>query len=133
MNGNIRIGNLFGIPFFINPSWFFVLALVTWSYGSGLTQFPELTGVMPWLLGLVTALLLFSSVLAHELGHSFVAISQGIPVKSITLFIFGGLATLEKESETPLQAFSVAIAGPLVSLLYLQVYRTKTLYRFNPI
>jgi Zn-dependent protease len=117
MNGNIRIGNLFGIPFFINPSWFFVLALVTWSYGSGLTQFPELTGVMPWLLGLVTALLLFSSVLAHELGHSFVAISQGISVKSITLFIFGGLATLEKESETPLQAFLVAIAGPVVSLL----------------
>jgi Zn-dependent protease/CBS domain-containing protein len=117
MNGNIRIGNLFGIPFFINPSWFFVLALVTWSYGSGLTQFPELTGVMPWLLGLVTALLLFSSVLAHELGHSFVAIAQGIPVKSITLFIFGGLATLEKESETPLQAFLVAIAGPVVSLL----------------
>jgi Zn-dependent protease len=117
MNGNIRIGNLFGIPFFINPSWFFVLALVTWSYGSGLTQFPELTGVMPWLLGLVTALLLFSSVIAHELGHSFVAIAQGIPVKSITLFIFGGLATLEKESETPLQAFLVAIAGPVVSLL----------------
>ena len=117
MNGNIRIGNLFGIPFFINPSWFFVLGLVTWSYGSSLTQFPQLTGVMPWLLGLVTALLLFSSVLAHELGHSFVAISQGIPVKSITLFIFGGLATLEKESETPLEAFSVAIAGPLVSIL----------------
>jgi Zn-dependent protease/predicted transcriptional regulator len=117
MNGNIRIGNLFGIPFFINPSWFFVLALVTWSYGSGLTQFPELTGVMPWLLGLVTALLLFSSVIAHELGHSFVAIAQGIPVKSITLFIFGGLATLEKESATPLEAFSVAIAGPVVSLL----------------
>ena len=117
MNGNIRIGNLFGIPFFINPSWFFVLGLVTWSYGSSLTRFPELTGGMPWLLGLVAALLLFSSVLAHELGHSFVAISQGIPVKSITLFIFGGLATLEKESETPLQAFSVAIAGPLVSVL----------------
>ncbi|MGL5795939.1 MAG: site-2 protease family protein [Waterburya sp.] len=117
MNGNIRIGNLFGIPFFINPSWFFVLGLVTWSYGSNLTQFPELTGLMPWVLGLVAALLLFSSVLAHELGHSFVAIAQGIPVKSITLFIFGGLATLEKESETPLQAFLVAIAGPLVSVL----------------
>lgn len=122
MNGNIRIGNLFGIPFFINPSWFFVLALVTWTYGNGLTEFPSLTGVTPWLLGLVTALLLFSSVLAHELGHSFVAISQGIPVKSITLFIFGGLATLEKESETPLQAFSVAIAGPLVSLLLFVVF-----------
>jgi Zn-dependent protease len=117
MNGNIRIGNLFGIPFFINPSWFFVLGLVTWSYGSNLTQFPELTGIMPWVLGLVAALLLFTSVIAHELGHSFVAMAQGIPVKSITLFIFGGLATLEKESETPLQAFSVAIAGPLVSVL----------------
>ena len=117
MNGNIRFGNLFGIPFFINPSWFFVLALVTWTYGNGLAEFPSLTGATPWLLGLVTALLLFSSVLAHELGHSFVAISQGIPVKSITLFIFGGLATLEKESDTPLQAFSVAIAGPLVSLV----------------
>ena len=117
MNGNIRIGNLFGIPFFINPSWFFVLGLVTWSYGSNLTQFPELTGILPWFFGLVAALLLFSSVLAHELGHSFVAISQGIPVKSITLFIFGGLATLEKESETPLQAFLVAIAGPMVSVL----------------
>ena len=117
MNGNIRIGNLFGIPFFINPSWFFVLGLVTWSYGSNLTQFQELTGIMPWFLGLVAALLLFSSVLAHELGHSFVAMSQGISVKSITLFIFGGLATLEKESETPFQAFFVAIAGPLVSVL----------------
>lgn len=122
MNGNIRIGNLFGIPFFINPSWFFVLGLVTWSYGSGLTEFPQLTGIMPWLLGLVAALLLFSSVLAHELGHSFVAIAQGIPVKSITLFIFGGLATLEKESETPLQAFTVAVAGPLVSLLLFGVF-----------
>ena len=122
MNGNIRIGNLFGIPFFINPSWFFVLGLVTWSYGSSLTEFPQLTGIMPWLLGLVAALLLFSSVLAHELGHSFVAISQGISVKSITLFIFGGLATLEKESETPLQAFLVAIAGPLVSILLFGVF-----------
>ena len=122
MNGNIRIGNLFGIPFFVNPSWFLVLGLVTWSYGSGLAEFPQLTGILPWFLGLVAALLLFSSVLAHELGHSFVAISQGIPVKSITLFIFGGLATLEKESETPLQAFLVAIAGPLVSVLLFGIF-----------
>lgn len=135
MDGNIRIGNLFGIPFFINPSWFLVLGLVTWTYGSSLTQFPELTGIMPWLLGLVAALLLFSSVLAHELGHSFVAIAQGIPVKSITLFIFGGLATLEKESETPLQAFLVAIAGPLVSLLLFGIftYMAVTLPLSSPI
>ncbi len=117
MNGNIRVGNLFGIPFYINPSWFFVLGLVTLTYGQQLAAFEQLTGVMPWLLGLVAALLLFSSVVAHELGHSFAALAQGIKVKSITLFLFGGLATLEKESRTPLEAFTVAVAGPLVSFL----------------
>lgn len=116
MNGNIRVGNLFGIPFFINVSWFLVLGLVTLSYGSALAgQFP-MGGILPWLLGFVAALLLFASVLAHELGHSFVAIKQGIEVKSITLFLFGGLASLEKESKTPAEAFWVAIAGPLVSI-----------------
>jgi Zn-dependent protease len=118
MNGNIRVGSLFGIPFYVNPSWFLVLGLVTWSYGQGLAaQFPYLPSGSPILLGLVTALLLFSSVLAHELGHSFVAIRQGIKVDSITLFIFGGLASLEKESDSPAAAFWVAIAGPAVSLL----------------
>lgn len=118
MNGTIRVGNLFGIPFYIHPSWFLVLGLVTWTYSSGLMgQFPQLAGGLALLLGLMTALLLFASVVAHELGHSFVAIRQGIDVKSITLFIFGGLASLEKESKTPGEAFWVAIAGPLVSLL----------------
>ncbi len=118
MNGTIRVGNLLGIPFYVAQSWFLVLALVSWSYGSGLAaQFPSLSSPIPLLLGLVTALLLFASVLAHELGHSFVALRQGIGVKSITLFLFGGLASLEKESETPAEAFWVAIAGPLVSLV----------------
>ncbi len=121
-NNNIRIGNLFGIPFYINPSWFLVLGLVTLSYGGDLARFPQLNGIVPWVLGLVVAILLFSSVLAHELGHSFVAIAQGIKVKSITLFLFGGLATLEKESETPLQSLLVAIAGPLVSLLLFGIF-----------
>jgi len=118
MNGNIRIGQLFGIPFYVNPSWFLVLGLFTWSYGSGIAaQFPALAGGVPLLLGLMTALLLFGSVLAHELGHSFVALRQGIGVQSITLFLFGGLASLENESKTPGEAFWVAIAGPIVSLL----------------
>ncbi|WP_026734243.1 site-2 protease family protein [Fischerella sp. PCC 9605] len=123
MNGTIRVGNLFGIPFYIHPSWFFVLGLVTWSYSNGLAaQFPQLGGGLALLLGLMTALLLFSSVVAHELGHSFVAIRQKIDVKSITLFIFGGLASLEKESETPAEAFWVAIAGPLVSLVLFGIF-----------
>lgn len=107
MNGSIRIGNLFGIPFFVHPTWFFILGLVTLSYSSQL-------GLV---LGLIVALLLFASVLAHELGHSFAAIRQGIEVKSITLFLFGGLANLAEESKTPGGAFWVAIAGPLVSFL----------------
>jgi Zn-dependent protease/CBS domain-containing protein len=118
MNGTIRVGNLFGIPFYIHPSWFLVLGLVTWSYSGGLmAQFPQLSGGLALILGLTTALLLFASVVAHELGHSFVALRQGINVNSITLFIFGGLASLEQESKTPGEAFWVAIAGPLVSLL----------------
>ena len=117
MNGNIRVGNLFGIPFYVNPSWFLIFGLVTWTYGSELARFGQLNGATPWILGLITSLLLFASVLAHELGHSFAAIAQGIEVKSITLFLFGGLAMLGKESETPLQSFSVAIAGPAVSLI----------------
>jgi Zn-dependent protease/CBS domain-containing protein len=116
MNGNLRVGNLFGIPFYVNVSWFLVLALITWDYGGGLAQaFPQLGGSLPWLLGLGAALMLFASVLAHELGHSFAAKRQDIGVNSITLFLFGGLAALEKESDTPKGAFWVAIAGPLVS------------------
>ncbi|MEM9002295.1 MAG: site-2 protease family protein [Cyanobacteria bacterium P01_F01_bin.86] len=118
MNGNLRVGNLFGIPFYVNASWFLVLALITWNYGSGLASaFPLLLGATPWLLGLLTAMLLFGSVLAHELGHSFAAMQQGISVNSITLFLFGGLAALDKESDTPGGAFKVAIAGPAVSLV----------------
>lgn len=117
MNGNIRIGSLFGIPFYINFSWFLVLALVAWNYSNDLGfAFPQL-GAAAWIFGLLTALLLFASVLAHELGHSLVAMSQGINVKSITLFILGGLASLEEESKTPAESFWVAIAGPLVSFI----------------
>ena len=125
MNGNLRVGNLFGIPFYVNVSWFLVLALITWNYGSALSgAFPTLPGTLPWLLGLAAALLLFSSVLAHELGHSFAAIQQGIGVNSITLFLFGGLAALEKESDNPGGAFKVAIAGPVVSLVLFALLST---------
>ncbi|MBE9030014.1 site-2 protease family protein [filamentous cyanobacterium LEGE 11480] len=116
MNSSLRIGNLFGIPFFVNVSWFFVLALVTLNFSGGLAaQFPTL-GTAAWGLGLGAGLLMFASVLLHELGHSFAAQQQGIKVNSITLFLFGGLASLEDEAKTPAGAFWIAIAGPLVSL-----------------
>ncbi len=129
MNGSFRVGNLFGIPFYINSSWFLILGLVTLTYSGSLgDQFPELGDILPWILGLITALLLFSSVLAHELGHSFVALSQGIEVKSITLFLFGGLASLDRESKTPAEAFWVAIAGPLVSILLFGVFTAINIF-----
>ena len=116
MNGNIRVGSLLGIPFFLNISWFFVLALVTLNFGNALAfQFPSLGG-SALILGLIAGLLMFASVLLHELGHSIAAQRQGIQVNSITLFLFGGLASLDEEAKTPAGAFWIAVAGPLVSV-----------------
>ena len=115
----MRIGSLFGIPFYIDSSWYIILAIVTIINGNEINQ-NGLSGnnlLLGWLTGLIIAILLFSSVLLHELGHSLVAKSQGIKVKSITLFLFGGIAALEKESATPNQALQVAIAGPMVSFI----------------
>jgi Zn-dependent protease/CBS domain-containing protein len=108
-----RIGSLFGIPLLIDYSWFVILALATSEYASSYRVWGP---ALSWSAGLAIALLLFGSVLLHELGHSLAAMSQGIKVNSITLFLFGGIASIESESKTPGQAFQVAIAGPLVSL-----------------
>jgi Zn-dependent protease/CBS domain-containing protein len=113
----VRVGSLFGIPFFIDASWFLILGLVTWTYGSDMqARFADWSGPLPWVYGLVAALLLFGSVLLHELGHSFAALAQGIPVRSISLFLFGGVARIERESHSPWGALVIALAGPLVSL-----------------
>jgi Zn-dependent protease/CBS domain-containing protein len=118
MRTNWRIGSLFGIPLYIDSSWFLILAFVTF-INAGDVNASGLSGSTPilgWIAGLILALLLFGSVLLHELGHSLVARSQGISVNSITLFLFGGIASIDRESKTPGEAFLVAIAGPIVSL-----------------
>jgi Zn-dependent protease len=114
MQANWRIGSLFGIPLFLDPSWFFILAFITFINGR---RFYPTFGMAAWVAGLVMALLLFTSVLLHELGHSLMARSQGIKVNSITLFVFGGVASIDRESKTPNGAFLIAIAGPVVSLV----------------
>ncbi|GAB4378071.1 MAG: site-2 protease family protein [Elainellaceae cyanobacterium] len=114
MKSGWRIGSLFGIPLLVDSSWFLILALVTVLYGSQWQQ-ENWGSNWAWIAGFVMALLLFTSVLLHELGHSLVARSQGINVNSITLFLFGGIASIDQESKTPGQAFQVAIAGPAVS------------------
>jgi Zn-dependent protease len=114
MRSGWRVGQIFGIPLLLDPSWFFILLLVTYVYGADWQQEGWGTG-WAWIAGFSMAILLFGSVLLHELGHSLVARSQGINVTSITLFLFGGIAAIDQESKTPGQAFQVAIAGPAVS------------------
>ncbi|MGD1929672.1 MAG: site-2 protease family protein [Leptolyngbyaceae cyanobacterium] len=115
MRSGWRVGSILGIPLYLDTSWFVIVLLVTFVYGSN-PLWQERWGDGSWLIGLAMALLLFGSVLLHELGHSLVAQSQGIQVNSITLFLFGGIAAIDQESKTPGQAFQVAIAGPAVSL-----------------
>lgn len=117
MRGQWQIGSFFGIPFYLDTSWFIIVGLVSLANATEINQ-QILGNNQIWLggiLGLLLALLLFASVLLHELGHSLAARTQGITVNSITLFLFGGVAAIERESKTPLGALWVAIAGPLVS------------------
>jgi Zn-dependent protease len=113
----LKLGKIYGIEVGLDYSWFLIFAFVTWRMSTMGVLTVELEGPLIWLAGLSVSILFFSSVLAHEFGHSIVAIRSGIPVKSITLFLFGGVARIVREPERPLQEFWIAIAGPVVSLL----------------
>ena len=110
----LKIG---GIPLRIQPSWLFAVVLFTVIFQS---DYAGSTGVDPaqsWGFGLLTTLLLFTSVLLHELGHALMALREGIKVQSITLFHLGGIARMEKECPSPMGYLRIAAAGPMVSLL----------------
>ncbi|WP_218081162.1 site-2 protease family protein [Anthocerotibacter panamensis] len=102
-----------GIPLYIHSSWFLVLALVTYTYEAGWGTF---WGSWSWPISLGTALAGFACILIHELAHSWVAQGQGVHVRSITLFCFGGQALMEAEAPTWWGALGVAVAGPVMSL-----------------
>lgn len=114
---SIPLGRVLGIPLGLDYSWFLIFALVTWSLGSSYfpEQYPGWSTGLYWAIGLATSLLFFLSVVLHELGHSVIALRNGIPVRSITLFIFGGVAQIGREPGSPGVEFRVAIAGPIVS------------------
>lgn len=117
MRNAIRIGKVFGIEVGLDYSWFIIFVLITWSLaGHYLMVYQGWSPGFRLGLALVTALLFFFSILAHEFGHSLVAIATGTPVRSITLFIFGGVAQMTREPKRPLHEFLIASAGPLVSL-----------------
>lgn len=119
MGGSFRLTRLFGIDVEINISWLLVFAL--FSFTLAREYFPAIitgfTAATYWSMGIITTILIFVSVLLHELAHSLVAIREGIPIKKITLFIFGGVAQMEKEPHLPAVEFKIALVGPATSLV----------------
>src|ERR1700681_4355785 len=117
--GSLKLGPLAGVDIRVPYTWFFAFLLIAWSLALG--YFPTANAGLGagtyWLLGVVSALLLFGSVLVHELGHSLVAGARGIRVDSITLFIFGGVSNITKEASTARDEFLIAVVGPVTSLV----------------
>jgi Zn-dependent protease/CBS domain-containing protein len=135
----ILIGNLLGIPVYIDLSWFVVALLITWSLATSLfpSQYKGLDTSVYWFMGSAGAIGLFLSILAHELGHSVVAQQFSVPIRGITLFLFGGVAELTREPPSAWAEFWVAIAGPAVSavlaLSFLGLSAVATLFLPVPV
>ena len=115
----INLFRLFGFQVQADFSWLILAFLITWSLATGYFpyQFPQLSPAQYWGMGILGALGLFGSLIFHELSHSLVARRFGIPMKGITLFIFGGVAHMDDEPQNPKSEFFMAIVGPLSSLL----------------
>jgi len=119
MRSGFHVAKLFGIHIHVDWSWIFIFLLITWNLAAGV--FPSLHP--EWGLGMnlsmaaLASLLFFASVLAHELAHSLVAKARGLPVRRITLFLFGGVSNIQREPEDPKTEFLIAAVGPLTSIL----------------
>jgi Zn-dependent protease/predicted transcriptional regulator len=118
MNSGVHIGRIFGINIQIDWSWIFIFLLVTWSLAIGLfpSWHPDWSPSLSWAVALSAAILFFASVLMHELAHSLVAKAKGLPVRRITLFLFGGVSNIEREPPSPKAEFIITIVGPLTSI-----------------
>lgn len=120
-SGGIPIGRFFGITVKLHWSWFIIFFLITWmlatDYFPSVQEYEGWSTATRWVISLVTSILFFSSVLAHELAHSLVAKAAGMKVSAITLFIFGGVSQLTEEPKSPAMEFRMAVAGPGTSLV----------------
>jgi Zn-dependent protease/predicted transcriptional regulator len=119
-----RVGRVFGIDIKIDSSWVVIFVLFSWFLAGSYfpKAHPHWTLALNWTMGLLTSLLFFGSVLVHELTHSLVAQKQGEEVKSITLFILGGVAQIKEEPNEPLKEFGMAIVGPLSSFFLAVIF-----------
>jgi Zn-dependent protease len=129
VNGNFELVRVLGIPIRINISWFLLLAFITAILA--LRVYPALLPprsayredeVMHWAMALLSGIAFFVSIVLHELAHSVVARKQNIPVKGITLFVFGGVSQITAEPRKPSHEFLMAIVGPLTSALLAGVF-----------
>lgn len=122
--GTFTLSNVGGIAIKAHWSWLIIFALFTWSLATG--QFPQdipgQTAISYWALGLIGALMLFLSVLIHELSHSFTARVRGYKVSEIILFIFGGVSNIEEEPKKPGDEFIITVVGPLSSFLLAGIF-----------
>ncbi len=114
----IKLFKLLGFEVGIDLSWIIIAILIAWSLSTGLfpVYYKDLSTQMYWLMGIVGAVGLFVSIIAHEFSHSLVARKYGMPMKGITLFIFGGVAEMHEEPPSPKAEFMMAIVGPLSSI-----------------
>jgi Zn-dependent protease len=124
MNASLRLGRVWGIEIGLHWSLSLVFVLIVWSLGGAYfpDTYPDLPEAAAWGLAVLTGVLFFVSVLLHELGHSWVALREGLTVKSIVLFIFGGIAQIGQRSPTARTELLVAAGGPLVSLILTIVF-----------
>jgi Zn-dependent protease len=118
LRGGFRAGKIFGIELHIDSSWIFIFILVTWNLVLGFAAMHPGWGTgLQFSLAVVASLLFFGSVLAHELSHSLVARARGLPVRRITLFLFGGVSNIEREPPSPKSEFVISVVGPLTSIV----------------
>jgi Zn-dependent protease len=112
----VLIGRPFGVPVYVTPTWFLVAALITFGFAGTVER--RIAGIGDWKYGvsLAFAVLLYLSVLIHELSHTVVALRSGLPVRRISLYLLGGVSEIERPSPTPGKEAGIAVAGPLVSL-----------------
>jgi Zn-dependent protease/predicted transcriptional regulator len=122
--GSFRLGAIFGFEIRIDFSWFIIFFLILWTFSDAVFphQFPGLSTATYYTMGTLGALLFFASLIAHELSHSLVARTKGIPVEGITLFIFGGMARTRMDAESPADEFQIAGIGPVTSLFLAGVF-----------
>ena len=123
---HVQIARVIGIPIYLHFSWLIIFGLIAWTLSTGYfpAQSPDLPASSYWAKGLVASLLFFVSILLHELGHAFVARRLGLRTLSITLFVFGGVAQLEKDPKDGRAEFWMAAAGPVASLALAGLFYT---------